>query len=712
MRRILRMCYIITMILSLLTLTACNSGGDEAQKVALGRYIEKVSRFPETQDMVWLNQTLDGKMQIYQQGETLKLWERQEDGSLLEIHNEGLDEFNEKYPSAWMNAVTTDEEGNIYLAQIDYEMNNEEHLPKGTNVIKINETGMTVSPLHSEEDLKYIIPLKIMVLDNEDVLILDNKGEVQRFSLETGEVIRNYGEIEGGNILLMDDQFYNLNFLEHQIDVYSIESGQIENQIACSGTLDERALLVKGNGKDLYIVSPEGIMHLAEGGNIWEEVVSGSGLSLSLPSTSLDEAIYGNQKFMVKFSTSDYATMIREYVYSETTPTNATQEINIYALEINQIVEDAVNSYQFNHPEIKINMQYGMNETSGISIDDAIKALNAELLSGNGPDLIVLDGLDSEGYREKGLLADLSDMIDEELYMPSIINSFTKEGVTYGMPLRFTVPTLWGDEQIVKQVKSIEEIANYQKTHPDIKVYHDITQSNLFEQWATLEQDKWFDEQGELNEDELIGFLEAVKNIGILSEQERGVVGYDGALEVSDNKAEVYEYDMDRMLSLLIGATINENKGDGSFKILEVDGEKVFKPNSIISINKNSQKQELAKEILAYMLEESMQLRDIGTGFPVHMGAIKAWIEGENYNAKDMQISISNNVTELNVSWGNEETVEGFYEEVQGVTKAVLGDEMLTEMVLEAAQPYFEDTMTVEEVVSSLKPKLELYMNE
>ncbi len=705
MRRILKMCYMITMIL-----TACNSGGDEVQKVTLGRYIEKVSSFPETEDMVWLNQTLEGKVQIYQQGETLKLYEQQEDGSLLEIHNEGLDEFNKKYPSAWISAVTTDKEGNIYLAHIDCSNTDEGGLPKGTNIIKLNETGMTVSPLHIEGDLNYIVPLQIMILANGDALIYEN--EVQRFSLETGMAIKNYGEIEGRNILLMDQQFYTLNFSENQIDVYNIESGQIENHIACSGALDESALLVKGDGKDLYMVSPEGITHLAEGGTIWEEIVSGNGLSLSLPSQFIEEVTYSNKKFIARFSTPEYMTRIREYVYSATTPSKPTQEINIYALEESKIVQESVNSYQLDHPEIRINMEYGMDEIGNISRADAIKALNAELLAGTGPDLIVMDGLDIEGYREKGLLVDLSDMIDKKKYMTSIINCFTKEEITYGIPLRFTVPTLWGDEEVLKEVNSIEEIASCQKKHSDIKVYNDMTASTLFKQWVTLEEEKWFDENGDLKVAELTGFLEAVKKVAVPKEKEEEIgTGYSGLLEVYGNEVEMYEEDMGSMQSLLLSAAAIGGEQNNSFKILEINGEKVFKPNGIISINKNSQKQEMAEDILTYMLEESQQLIDIKGGFPVHLEAMEAWIKGENYN-KDTVFVIGNDVAKLYAIWGNEATLEAFYKEIQGTTKAVLGDKMLTEMVLEAAKPYFEGTMTIEEVINDLKPRLELYMNE
>mgnify|MGYP002243277550 CR=1 FL=1 len=50
--------------------------------------------------------------------------------------------------------------------------------------------------------------------------------------------------------------------------------------------------------------------------------------------------------------------------------------------------------------------------TSGsTTVSDTIRALNTELLGGNGADLLVLDGLPAESYIEKGILEDMKDFL-------------------------------------------------------------------------------------------------------------------------------------------------------------------------------------------------------------------------------------------------------------------------------------------------------------
>ena len=50
-----------------------------------------------------------------------------------------------------------------------------------------------------------------------------------------------------------------------------------------------------------------------------------------------------------------------------------------------------------------------MSGENGLTAEDAIKALNTEIMAGNGPDVIMLDGLPIESYLAKGMLADLSE---------------------------------------------------------------------------------------------------------------------------------------------------------------------------------------------------------------------------------------------------------------------------------------------------------------
>ena len=58
-------------------------------------------------------------------------------------------------------------------------------------------------------------------------------------------------------------------------------------------------------------------------------------------------------------------------------------------------------------------LEIGLSGEDGMTEADAIRTLNTEILAGNGPDLICLDGFNLESYLEKGVLADVSHILDQ-----------------------------------------------------------------------------------------------------------------------------------------------------------------------------------------------------------------------------------------------------------------------------------------------------------
>ena len=92
-------------------------------------------------------------------------------------------------------------------------------------------------------------------------------------------------------------------------------------------------------------------------------------------------------------------------------------------------------------------------KTAGEVSTDDIRTLNTELLSGNGADVLLLDGLPVDSYIEKGVLEDLTDLAadltGQDSYLAEILkNTAQSGGKIYGMPLKFKIPILFGDEEV------------------------------------------------------------------------------------------------------------------------------------------------------------------------------------------------------------------------------------------------------------------------
>ena len=136
------------------------------------------------------------------------------------------------------------------------------------------------------------------------------------------------------------------------------------------------------------------------------------------------------------------------------------KKLNIYSLQENQVLEQWINYYENHNKDIKINYDYceGMTDAE---INDAIKTLNSEIISGKGPDILVLDGLPTKSYIDKGLLIDESDIVNNlnnEEFFSNILKESKIKDKFYSIPALFSVNIvinhvlpLW--EEILLQMK-------------------------------------------------------------------------------------------------------------------------------------------------------------------------------------------------------------------------------------------------------------------
>lgn len=200
----------------------------------------------------------------------------------------------------------------------------------------------------------------------------------------------------------------------------------------------------------IYYPTPKGIYRLAAGGTLPEQLVAGDGMALSVNSNypfALCRADNGD--FLVTFSEDNSSMTIYRYHYDETLPTHADTTLNVWALRDSSTARAAINLYKQQHPEVDVVFTVAIPEEAqdpAAARSDALTQLNTELLAGEGPDLIILDGVEYETYADKGLLADLSDVLPLDSLQSNITDPFVQDGTVYAMPARFSVPVLIGDE--------------------------------------------------------------------------------------------------------------------------------------------------------------------------------------------------------------------------------------------------------------------------
>ena len=119
--------------------------------------------------------------------------------------------------------------------------------------------------------------------------------------------------------------------------------------------------------------------------------------------------------------------------------------------------------FQRANQEVYIRYEIGMSGNDGVTSEDAIRNLNTKIMSGEGPDILLLDGLPLDSYEEKGILADLSSIIEEmdgdAALFPNIIEACKKGGKIYGLPIRIQVLLMAGRPEDLQKVKDLDSLA-------------------------------------------------------------------------------------------------------------------------------------------------------------------------------------------------------------------------------------------------------------
>ena len=210
----------------------------------------------------------------------------------------------------------------------------------------------------------------------------------------------------------------------------------------------------------LYYAESSGIYRRAPDGSLTEQIVEGSGSSLGLQDNFVSgmAATAGGSYLVLTHSTTGGACHLYRFSYDETLATTATLEV--WSLEEDATVRAAMQSFAQAHPECEVIYTPALGGDTALTADDALRTLNTELLAGEGPDVLILDGSDLDAFAESGLLADLAGTVDTDALYGFISADYTRaDGTIPLLPARFTVPLVHGTAGTLDGVQTLDDLA-------------------------------------------------------------------------------------------------------------------------------------------------------------------------------------------------------------------------------------------------------------
>ncbi len=513
-----------------------------------------------------------------------------------------------------------------------------------------------------------------------------------------------------------------------------------------------------GEENAFYLAGKKGLHRHVAGGSAIEQVIDGTLSSFSSPLLALQGMVMiEGEQFLTLFS-DYYKSKLVRYVYDPDIPTVPGQRIKAYSLKENDTLRQAISVLQSADSDVYVDYQIGMQEGSSTTRDDALKKLNTEIMSGEGPDILILDGLPIDSYVEKGILKDLgpllSEMTGSDALFENITDAFIKDGKLYYIPAQVSLAAVAGHEKDVAGIKDLASFADavemLRRENPEKDILGLYSDRMVLKMCALSGEVMWKKEDGTIDEALLKEFYTQAKRIydaqmdGLpqkyidkfneldarywtdfgyrYDESDYGLSMIKNTMEFCAGKEPmlmVGKLDNDYDYHNIISVKRTDGNDDVILQSLGEKGNCVFVPASMIGIFASTEKEETAQSLVEIMLGTQVQAM-MNYGLPVNKEAFEKKmednaeqnkVEGQSYAG--MYTSDENGVgMGFDIYWPDAKEKDEFLSLMLGLKSAYINDLILEEAVIEEGEALLQGRRNVDETVLAVMEKVSLHMAE
>lgn len=724
-------------------LSACGreeEGSEQLSDGQTGRYVEERQDLPEewagwTAKQLFVCGDKIHLLMVREEGERLLLkeWEQQEE-AFADVTKPWLDTV-ELPAQEWMEIkLMEDGSGTQYLFAQYVE----------------DEEGMYKSRLwrSSGDDALEITPEKWTVCDEEmgiyefvnDIAVLDN-GTLTACSMRSLDTIHG----EDGSVSDSQDSFgeYDGNVLSDGENVYlfALSGGggisQVEKRpggkresaelipFGQGSTLSEVRLCVTRDGT-LISAGSEGIFRCKAGKTDWEKLVSGMDTDFSLSNcwcTGL-AALESGQIYAL-FIQENGESMLKMYEYDPDAVSQVEVTLRLYAVEESSLLQNAVALYHREHPEVAFEVEYAYrlaDKYSGVQYDynEVTQRLNTMLMGNDAPDILVMDFLNADSFAEKGLLADLNDVLEPMEQSGALLDNITRsylreDGSRYIVPLQFAFAYITGREIDLEDMQTLESLAAFLRGREESYLGAQ-TVEELVDKFYPYFCDDIVSGKA-LDKETLRKKLEALKavgdNCGIVAEHDESNGSYGSCYGIWD-------------LASKIKLSLEPGGGNGFYMIMfdiaitdYIKGEfaafeNSFEPALEMGICTKSGHQETAKDFLRFVLSEKVQGADYYGGFPVNRASLEelAVMDRSEYAAVTSIVGDDGSQQMFDIKPYGQETARRLTDICKTLDKPCRKDTKIREVLIDTLGSYLDGGSSLDETVDKIEADLKMYLAE
>ena len=358
------------------------------------------------------------------------------------------------------------------------------------------------------------------------------------------------------------------------------------------------------------------------------------------------------------------------------------------------------------------------------------------------PDVLVLDGMSVSTYAGKGLLQDLSPVLDEvrenDGLLDNIAETWKNEDGIMAVPIRFGLTLASGKAEVLNRLENIASLVELSKEEGALD-YEEILQ--LPEILYYLCSNEWKNEDGTINQEKLEDYVQAVKQITdnfmenasdqtlkMLEDfKEEGITdSYSGELDGMNMEFLLGKSKMNFGVLLdsmnycgLIAA--NKKMGESTVKLFGDDHTGVYLPICTVGILDTVREPEEAREFVKYLLSKEGELAANYSGFPVNRAALDKKLAHMDVG-DDAGMEVAGEFTgyymdtgesvSLSYTWPEEEEQEWLKNAAESLTAFADTEQIPRQVVLEETRRCVNGEISTQEAVNSIMQKLNLYLAE
>ncbi len=490
-----------------------------------------------------------------------------------------------------------------------------------------------------------------------------------------------------------------------------IETFTTDTPIGSGNYLD---LLSDGS---IALTGKDGILQRDAASGQWTQVMNGIYASFGLESmwcggmAALDSGLY-----YALFHDETENAVLMEYSYDPNAVQKPETTLTVYSVYDNAVLNQAAAMYSKQNPsvlvEVESSIAYG--EEQSADMNAILQSLNTKLIAGEGADILVLDGLDTDSFVEKGLLTDISEqinpMVQDGTLLKNITDSYlTEDGKMYMVPLKFSMNLLIGDKLDATKAGTMQGMAQ-EIAKQDEPVFGPMTAQDFANDFAPYIVQDIVDGKV-LNKEKLSENLEYMKVIA-----ENG--GFIDAYDENTYKWNIWDvpavggaafYDAAGFLQSMFPMAIVKfaNCTFTSFN-------NSFKPVGQMSINASCKNMDVANDFLKYALSFPIQDGDYYDGFPINVEALENQITKDrtNYAAETSIETEDGSYVQFIIDAITPENAQKLVELCKQVDQKVVTDAKIQEVIAQELPAYVNGSNSLEDTVNKIEKGLNMYLAE